>query len=68
MNTLNADQQQHGGKRAGAGRPRGSSQAARRNTVSVRVTDEELAYLERLGDGKAGAGIQRLIQAKLKQH
>jgi hypothetical protein len=57
---MNAKTKSQGGTRPGAGRPREPN--ARRNTVCVRLNDEELAFAERIGWGRAGEGLRTALQ------
>ena len=63
-----------GGARPGAGRPRGSGQGAsptaRRNRVSLMLSDAELAKLERLADRRGlplATLAHRLLAAALRR-
>ena len=49
----------HGGKRPGAGRPKGSTKAGSKTEVlMIRVTPAQKAKALELGDGNASAGIR----------
>jgi hypothetical protein len=53
-----------GGKRPGAGRPSGTTKpTARRRQVNLRLTEEELAKAEYLGQGNASAGLRAALAA-----
>lgn len=51
-----------GGKREGAGRKPGSSKPdSRRQLVAVRLSDEERAKAETIGEGNASAGLRKAL-------
>lgn len=53
-----------GGKQPGAGRPVGTTKAdSRSKLVAVRLTDEERARAEKIGNGSTSAGIRRALNA-----
>lgn len=50
--------------RRGVGRPAGSTKAdSKPHQVNVRLTSEQRAKAERIGDGKAAEGIRRALDA-----
>lgn len=54
----------NGGKRPGAGRPAGTTKpGSRTSLVAVRLTDEERACAEKIGNGSTSAGIRRALNA-----
>lgn len=53
-----------GGKRPGAGRPKGTTKStAQRELLAVRLTAEQRATAERLGMGNASEGIRLALDA-----
>lgn len=53
-----------GGKRPGAGRPKGTTKStARGEMLAVRLTAEQRAIAERIGMGNASEGIRRALDA-----
>ena len=49
----------HGGKRPGAGRPKGSTKpGSKTELLMIRVTPQQKAKALKLGDGNASAGIR----------
>jgi hypothetical protein len=51
-----------GGARKGAGRKPGYRKPnAKRNQVNVRLTDAQMAAVNRLGNGNASAGLRALV-------
>lgn len=58
---------QHGGRRPGAGRPPNSrNPQTRRNVVSLRLSDEELAQAKDLGQGQAGPGLREALRLAMR--
>lgn len=61
-----SDNKQHGGRRAGAGRPpKGDTKMDRK--VSVMLTPEQAAYLEHIGGGNMSEGLRIVIAAHREQ-
>jgi len=56
----------HGGKRAGAGRP-ALTEGEKVRAITVTLSERDIAFLERIGDGNRSAGIRRLIEAARKE-
>lgn len=57
-----------GGRREGAGRKPLPAQERRRNSITVALTDQEMAEVEALADGGSLAGyVQRLIARHLER-
>lgn len=52
---------QRGGRRPGAGRPSIAGKGAGRKSRQFSVTDTELAFLVRIGDGNRSAGFRLFI-------
>jgi hypothetical protein len=56
-----ADPKTHGGRREGAGR-KPAAAPDRRRPVTVWLSPEEEAYLDRTGNGNKSAGVRELIR------
>lgn len=52
-----------GGPRKGAGRPAGSTTTERTEKLMVRLTQEDRAKAEAIGEGNASAGIRIALSA-----
>lgn len=63
-NLAKPDKLKRGGLRVGAGRPAGTTKEdSKTDQVNVRLTPEQRAKAERIGDGKAADGLRRALDA-----